>query len=189
MAESADSAPGGRSRREIMKALQAAIENLNSLDNDQFREVLLKCSGSPVWCEQMTQLRPFSDAEDLIEKSGRAWEKLSTQDWLAALSSHPKIGDVESLRNKFTSTASWASGEQSGVYSASEETLKNLAEGNARYEERFGHIFIVFASGKSAEEMLSILNGRLGNSPEVELLISSAEHKKITQFRIEKLRL
>jgi 2-oxo-4-hydroxy-4-carboxy-5-ureidoimidazoline decarboxylase len=151
--------------------------------------VLMKCSGSPVWCEQMTQLRPFSNAEDLLEKSGRAWEKLSTQDWLDAFSSHPKIGDVESLRSKFGSTAAWASGEQSGVYSTSEETLKSLAEGNAKYEERFGHIFIVFASGKSAEEMLSILKGRLGNSPEVELSICGVEHKKITQLRIEKLQL
>jgi len=211
MAESADSGHGDHSRNEVIAKrkrdsaqpkdakrkrdsaqpkemmLQAVIENLNSLDDYHFREVLLKCSGSPIWCEKMTQMRPFSDAEDLSEKSSRAWERLSTRDWLAAFSSHPKIGDVESLRHKFASTASWASGEQSGVYSASEETLKSLADGNAKYEERFGHIFIVFASGKSADEMLSILNGRLGNSPEVELLISSAEHKKITQLRIEKL--
>jgi len=135
----------------------------------------------------MAQLRPFSDAEDFIEKSRQAWEKLSTQDWRDAFSSHPKIGDVESLRNKFSSTAAWASGEQSGVFSASRETLESLAEGNARYQERFGHSFIVFASGKSAEEMLRILNGRLGNSSEVELSICIAEHKKITQLRIEKL--
>jgi 2-oxo-4-hydroxy-4-carboxy-5-ureidoimidazoline decarboxylase len=170
-----------------MMTHHVAIETLNSLDDAHFREALLKCSGSPVWSEQMAQLRPFSDAEDFVEKSSRAWEKLSTQDWLDAFRSHPKIGDVESLRNKFASTAAWASGEQSGVYSASEETLKSLAEGNARYEKRFGHIFIVFASGKTAEEMLSILNGRLGHSPEVELSICSGEHKKITQSRIEKL--
>src|SRR5262245_49130372 len=111
-----------------MMTLQVAIETLNSLDYDHFREVLLKCSGSQTWCEQMTQLRPFWDAEDLLQKSSRAWEKLSTQDWLDAFNSHPKIGDVESLRNKFPSTAAWAAGEQSAVYSASEETLKRLAE-------------------------------------------------------------
>jgi 2-oxo-4-hydroxy-4-carboxy-5-ureidoimidazoline decarboxylase len=170
-----------------MLTLQLAIERLNSLDDYHFREVLLKCSGSPVWCEQMAQLRPFLDADDLIGKSSRAWEKLSTQDWLDAFRSHPQIGDVESLRDRFSSTAAWASGEQSGIYSTSQEILKSLAEGNATYEKRFGHIFIVSASGKSAEEMLSILNGRLCNSSEVELSISSAEHKKITQLRIEKL--
>src|SRR5262245_57958924 len=170
-----------------MVTLQLAIERLNSLDDEHFHIVLLKCSGSPVWCDQMAQLRPFLNANDLLEKSNRAWEQLSTRDWLDAFSSHPKIGDVESLRNKFASAAVWASGEQSGVYSASEETLKSLAEGNARYEKRFGHIFIVFASGKSAEELLSILNRRLGHSPEVELSICSVEHKKITQLRIEKL--
>ena len=166
---------------------QAAIETLNSLDNNQLREMLLKCSGSPVWCEQMTRLRPFSDAEDLIEKSRRAWDKLSTDDWLDAFRSHPKIGDIHSLRNRFASTATWAAGEQSGVYSASEEMLQRLAEGNGRYEQRFGHIFILFAPGKTAEEMLSILDVRLGNSPEVELSICREEHKKITQLRIEKL--
>src|SRR5207237_6054681 len=105
----------------------------NSLDDNQLREALLKCSGSPVWSERMTRLRPFSDAEDLIEKSSRVWEKLSRQDWLDAFSSHPKIGDI---------TTAWASDEQSGVCSASEETLKSLAEGNVNYEQRFGHIFI-----------------------------------------------
>ncbi len=167
--------------------LQFAVETLNSLDDDHFREALLQCSGSPVWCEHMSRLRPFSNAEDLIQKSSRSWKKLSTQDWLDAFNSHPKIGAVESLRKKFASTAASAAGEQSAVYSASEETLKSLAEGNSRYEERFGHIFIVFASGKTAEEMLSILNRRLCNSPAVELSVCSEEHQKITQLRIEKL--
>ena len=170
-----------------MTVQMAAIENLNALDDDHLRETLLKCSGSPVWCEEMARVRPFADLKDFMEKSGRAWEKLSTYDWLEAFSSHPKIGDVASLRKKFASTEAWASAEQSGVRSASEETLTGLLEGNAKYEERFGHIFIVCASGKTADEMLSILNGRLGNEPHVELGIASAEHKKITQLRIEKL--
>lgn len=167
--------------------LQSAVDILNSLESDHLRNVLLKCSGSLVWSDEMTRLCPFSNADDLIEKSTRAWKKLSTQDWLSAFSSHPKIGDLQSLRNKFASTAASASSEQAGIYSASEETLKRLEEGNAEYEEKFGHIFIVFASGKTADEMLSILNLRLRNSPEVELSISSREHQKITQFRIEKL--
>jgi 2-oxo-4-hydroxy-4-carboxy-5-ureidoimidazoline decarboxylase len=164
-----------------------SIEHLNSLDSDHLHEALLKCSGSRVWCEEMSRLRPFSGEEDFVEKSRRAWEKLSIEDWLDAFRSHPKIGDVENLRKRFSSTAAWASAEQSGVSSASEETLKGLAEGNARYEDRFGHIFIVCASGKTAEEMLSILNGRLGNERRVELGIAIGEHQKITQLRIEKL--
>jgi 2-oxo-4-hydroxy-4-carboxy-5-ureidoimidazoline decarboxylase len=167
--------------------LEWVVDALNSLDEDQLREALQKCSGSFAWCELMTRQRPFSDAEDLKEKSDRAWERLSEEDWLDAFRSHPKIGDVESLRRKFASTAAWASAEQASVYGASEETLKSLTESNARYEQRFGHIFIVFAPGKTADEMLSILNRRLSNSRDVEFSICSAEHKKITLFRIEKL--
>src|SRR5262245_38252647 len=159
------------------------IQKLNALHGDRLRETLLKCSGSPVWCEQMARLRPFADMADLIEKSERAWKSLSIEDWLVAFRSHPKIGDLDNLRRKFASTADWASAEQGSVYSASEETLQRLAAGNARYEERFGHIFIVCASGKSADEMLAILNGRLGNDPANEFEIASAEHKKITQLR------
>jgi len=167
--------------------LQWAVDTLNSLDEDQLREALQKCSGSFAWCELMTRQRPFSDAEDLKEKSDRAWDQLSEQDWLDAFGSHPKIGDVESLRGKFAFTAAWASAEQASVYAATEETLKSLTESNARYEQRFGHIFIVFAPGKTADEMLSILNRRLSNSRDVEFSICSMEHKKITLFRIEKL--
>jgi 2-oxo-4-hydroxy-4-carboxy-5-ureidoimidazoline decarboxylase len=168
-------------------ALERAVEYLNALNDDRLREALLQCSGSPAWCERMIRDHPFIGAEDFMAKSGLAWDSLPAKDWFAAFASHPKIGDVENLRKKISSTAAWASAEQAGVSSASEETLNRLAEGNARYEERFGYIFIVCASGKTAEEMLSILNRRLGNPPELELAIAGEEHRKITRLRIEKL--
>lgn len=163
------------------------LESINSLDKDRAREAFLKCSGSPVWSDEMTAQRPFSTPEDLSSKAANAWDKLTRRDWLEAFTSHPKIGGIESLRKKFASTATWASNEQSGVGSAPEETLEGLAEGNKRYEERFGHIFIVCASGKTASEMLSLLRERIDNPPEVEFEIACNEQKKITQMRLEKL--
>jgi 2-oxo-4-hydroxy-4-carboxy-5-ureidoimidazoline decarboxylase len=160
---------------------------INSLDEDRLQEAFLKCSGSAVWADQLTGQRPFSTAADLQAKVAAAWNELTHEDWLKAFASHPKIGDLESLRKKFASTASWASNEQSGVNSAAEETLKELAEGNDLYEKRFGHIFIVCATGKTASEMLSLLKERLNNLPEVEFKIACNEQKKITQLRLEKL--
>ena len=113
--------------------------------------------------------------------------KCSEKDWKEAFSHHPKIGDLESLKKKFSSTAGWASDEQSGVNTASQQIIEALADGNKKYEEKFGYIFIVCAAGKSAEEMLAIFKSRLQNSPEVEIEIAADEQNKITKLRIEKL--
>jgi 2-oxo-4-hydroxy-4-carboxy-5-ureidoimidazoline decarboxylase len=115
------------------------------------------------------------------------WHSLSEADWKEAFARHPKIGDIESLAEKFQSTAALASKEQSGVIGASVTTLNALAEGNAAYESKFGYIFIVCATGKSAEEMLAMLNERLNNDPDAEIHIAAQEQAKITRLRLEKL--
>lgn len=135
----------------------------------------------------MIERRPFKDAGHLFALAEETWNSLGSQDWKEAFSHHPKIGDVHALREKFASTAAWASGEQSGVKSASDETLRRLAEGNAEYERKFGYIFIVCATGKSAEEMLEMLESRLTHPAERELNIATAEQAKITRIRLEKL--
>jgi 2-oxo-4-hydroxy-4-carboxy-5-ureidoimidazoline decarboxylase len=106
---------------------------------------------------------------------------------LEAFSAHPKIGDINSLRAKYSATRDWSKGEQSGVDSAQEAVLEGLARGNADYEKRFGHIFIVCATGKTAAEMLDILQGRIGNDSAEELKIAAHEQSKITKIRLEKL--
>jgi 2-oxo-4-hydroxy-4-carboxy-5-ureidoimidazoline decarboxylase len=106
---------------------------------------------------------------------------------LEAFTHHPKIGDAKSLAEKFATTKEWASNEQSGVNEASILTLNKLAEGNKAYEEKFGYIFIVCATGKSASEMLSLLESRITNTPEVEIEIAMREQNKITHLRIDKL--
>ena len=133
---------------------------------------------------------PFIPADDMIELMEDAeeqWWQCTEEDWKEAFSHHPKIGDVESLAKKFASAAQWASGEQSGVNAASKETIEALAESNRLYEEKFGYIFIVCATGKSAEEMLGLLQARLKNNPGAEIQIAADEQSKITKLRIEKL--
>ncbi len=108
-------------------------------------------------------------------------------DILEAFSHHPRIGDVDSLRKKFATTADWATSEQSGAQAASEAVLRDLAQGNRDYEARFGHIFIVCATGKSAAEMLALLRARIDHAPDVELRIAAAEQEKIAHLRLDKL--
>ncbi|RZK26134.1 MAG: OHCU decarboxylase, partial [Hymenobacter sp.] len=112
---------------------------------------------------------------------------LSEADWREAFTHHPKIGDVSALREKFASTATWAAGEQGAVRQASQSTLEALAAGNEAYAQRFGYIFIVCATGKSAAEMLALLQARLPHEPAQEIKIAMSEQAKITRLRLEKL--
>ena len=130
---------------------------------------------------------PADDMVELLEDAEEVWYQCSEEDWKEAFSYHPKIGDMESLTKKFASTAEWAAGEQSGVNAASKETIEALAAGNKEYEAKFGHIFIICATGKTAGEMLADLQTRLQNSREVEMEIAAEEQNKITKLRIEKL--
>jgi 2-oxo-4-hydroxy-4-carboxy-5-ureidoimidazoline decarboxylase len=130
---------------------------------------------------------PADSMEELLEKAEEIWAECSEDDWKEAFSHHPKIGDVESLTKKFATTAQWASGEQGGVSAASKETIEALAGDNRLYEEKFGYIFIVCATGKSAKEMLNILQSRLMNKPEEEIKMAAAEQNKITKLRLQKL--
>lgn len=135
----------------------------------------------------MTQLRPFDSEGALYDTAERLWWVLEPSDWLEAFAAHPKIGDFDSLRTKLVATAAWAAGEQASVIGAPEDLLRELAEANRRYEERFGYLFIVCATGKPAEEMLAILKERLLNDAEAEIEIAAAEQAKITRIRLEKL--
>lgn len=160
---------------------------LNNASRDQAIDAFLKCCSSQRWAEKMTDRRPFNSREELYRFADTFWWNLSNHDWQEAFAGHPKIGDLESLREKYASTRDWAGGEQSGVEEASEEVLQRLARGNQLYEEKFGYIFIVCATGKSAAEMLELLESRLENEPGDEIKIAAEEQRKITQLRLEKL--
>jgi len=163
------------------------LEELNCLTVSDYRSELSRCCGSSLWTQRLFEYRPFKSAEELLQTAERIWWSLTEADWKEAFAHHPKIGDVENLRKKFAATADWASNEQAGATNTSEETLKGLAEGNRLYEEKFGYIFIVCATGKSAHEMLQLLQRRMRNLPEEEIRIAAGEQAKIIQLRLKKL--
>jgi len=163
------------------------LPQLNALPQPALAEELTKCCGATNWVRGLRETFPVANAETLFANAQRIWYSLSEADWREAFTHHPKIGDVNSLKEKFASTSKWAEGEQGAVKQASQATLEALAAGNDEYERKFGYIFIVCATGKSADEMLALLQARLPNSPEQEINIAMGEQDKITRLRLEKL--
>ena len=163
----------------------ATLAEINSMARGLAEAELMRCCGSRQWAEKVAAGRPFMTREALFESAREIWFVLEKNDWLEAFSHHPRIGERQ-LREKFASTAQWAEQEQKGANSASESVLQALASGNAEYERRFGRVFLVCATGKSADEMLKLLEQRLPNDPELELMIAVGEQAKITQIRLEK---
>ena len=163
------------------------LEQLNLLPTREAESEFLKCCGSRRWAEQMIAERPFESLNDLIAKADRVWRALEPLDWLEAFRSHPKIGEKKAVATTSDQSKRWSEAEQSGLGNAAAQTLHTLAELNREYEDKFGYIFIVCASGKSSEEMLAILRQRLANNPDEELRIAAAEQAKITKLRLQKL--
>lgn len=160
---------------------------LNELSESEAKLALEKCCASQEWIDRMNAERPFADDDKLQETAAEIWNSLSSDAWMQAFAAHPRIGDVSSLRAKFASTKGWAEGEQSGAAKASEETISQLAAGNEEYFQKFGYIFIVCATGKTADEMLELLQSRLPNDPQIEIKVAAAEQMKITILRLNKL--
>ena len=161
------------------------LEELNALPVPEAREALARCCGASAWVERMIARRPFVNLNHLLGIAHAFWMGLGPDGWREAFGHHPRIGDLESLRRRFADTADLALREQAAVAAASRVVLEALAEGNRAYEERFGYIFIVFASGRPADEMLALLKGRLGNDPEAELGIAAREQWKIMRLRLD----
>jgi len=161
---------------------------LNALPEAAAREALERCCGSSRWVAELLAERPFESDVALFAAADRVWAALGRDDYLEAFAHHPQIGaSLAELRARFAATSVWSNQEQSGVRGADESTLEALCAKNAQYLARFGYIFIVCASGKSAREMLSLLDARLDNAAEVELRLAAAEQAKITRLRLEKL--
>jgi 2-oxo-4-hydroxy-4-carboxy-5-ureidoimidazoline decarboxylase len=163
------------------------LQQFNSIPQPEVVAELMRCCGSTRWAGLMAARRPFPSMELLLTSAEELWNGLSPDDWKEAFSHHPRIGDVGKLREKFAATAEWASKEQSGVSLAAEDVLVSLAEKNRTYEKKFGYIFIVCATGKSARELLELLDARLMNDPPSELHMAAAEQLKITRLRLNKL--
>ena len=163
------------------------IHDFNVMPEDERRKALYACCGSTEWVDKMMKLFPMEELVELLDFAEAQWYTCSDEACLEAFSQHPKIGDMESLQKKFAATAQFASGEQNAVTAAKQEVLKSLQQANQQYEDKFGFIFIVSATGKSAEEMLSILQRRLNNTREDEMNNARDEQNKITLLRLQKL--
>jgi 2-oxo-4-hydroxy-4-carboxy-5-ureidoimidazoline decarboxylase len=162
------------------------LASLNSLSANEAQSELLKCCGSKRWAERLCAEWPFEGLDDLNAKADRVWWSLEPGDWLEAFLSHPKIGEKKAAAATSEQSKQWSAAEQAGI-GAVASTLATLAELNQKYEDKFGYIFIVCASGKSSDEMLAILRSRLENDGEEELRIAAAEQAKITRLRLSKL--
>ena len=163
-------------------------EHLNRLTWAEAKTELTRCCATSAWVEGMLRHRPFGSRAAVEAVADWLWWRLERSDWLEAFAGHPKIGgDVAQLRAKFQSTATWSADEQKHVKEADKTTLERLAEANRTYEARFGYIFIVCATGKTAGEMLDLLEHRLNNAPGEELLIAAEQQRQITRLRLGKL--
>jgi OHCU decarboxylase len=165
----------------------SGLARLNALPPADAEAELLTCCGSRAWARRVTALRPFADDDALFAAADEVWWALDREDWLEAFRSHPRIGEKKAEAGQTAREAGWSRGEQAGMDAAEEATRRALAEGNAAYEARFGHIYLVCATGRSADELLSILTARLENDAATELRVAAGEQAKITRLRLEKL--
>ena len=167
--------------------MNQSVNRLNELSANEAQAEFLKCCGSTKWARAMTDARPFVSEEELFAKADDISSSLKDEDWLEAFRAHPKIGEQKAATAQSHQEQKWSAQEQSGVGAASAAMISQLAERNREYDERFGFIFIVCASGKSPDEMLAILDSRIDNDPQTELRVASEEQRKIMRLRLEKL--
>lgn len=156
------------------------LVDLNGLSREDACVELRRCCGSRKWAERMAAARPLASLAALHHTAERMWWQLAPEDWLEAFRAHPKIGER-------TGTAGWAAQEQAGVNSATGAMEVELEQSNQEYLARFGYIFIVCATGKTAQEMLEILRSRLSNGADEELRTAATEQSQITRIRLDKL--
>ena len=161
--------------------------HLDGLSKEKLTTVLESCCASTSWVKCMTQDGNFTTNANVVSRAEAAASTLVESDWLEAFNAHPRIGDVDSLQAKYANTKATAGNEQAGVDVADNTTLKRLAEANELYFQKFGFIFIVFATGKSASQMLDLLERRLPNDRTFEIANAAAEQLKITLLRLRKL--
>ena len=165
------------------------VRRLNLLGPADAERELRSCCGSAAWAQRMAMGRPFQNLAEMRVANAEVWAKLTPEDWQEAFRAHPRIGEkkADSTADASPMSRRWAEDEQSEASSATRATLDALVEVNKKYEAKFGHIYIVCATGKSAEEMLAIAEQRLGNDPASELGNAGDEQRKITDIRLHKL--
>ena len=189
---------GGVARLRLHGAITEAgwrstgVRWLNALPAPAFADEVSTCCASTAWAAGLAETRPFADFDALLAAADQAWEATGPEDWQQAFAAHPRIGaSISATPGRGTADREqgrgWSQHEQSGTQAASPETLEALAEGNRAYEQHFGHVFLICATGRSADEMLAALRTRMGNEPDTELRVAAEEQRKITIQRLAKL--
>jgi 2-oxo-4-hydroxy-4-carboxy-5-ureidoimidazoline decarboxylase len=176
--------------------MSGVLRRWNLLPPEAAANEILPCCGSRSWAEGVTGRRPLADEVTLLAVSDEVWMSLAEADWREAFGSHPRIGETrigdtsigatEAPKEAAQQSAAWSGQEQSKVAEGGESAKVALAESNREYERRFGQIFIVCATGKGPEEILTILQRRLGNDPAIELREAAEQQRQITQLRLRK---
>jgi 2-oxo-4-hydroxy-4-carboxy-5-ureidoimidazoline decarboxylase len=163
-----------------------ALTRWNGLPQEEAEREILSCCGSRTWAALMATRRPIHDEASLLAASDIAWQNLSEADWLEAFRSHPRIGEAHAEKTVAAQSAEWSAQEQQNAAAADEALKMALKWGNREYERKFGRIFIVCATGKSAGEILEILRLRLHNEEAMELQQAAEEQRKIMHIRLNK---
>jgi OHCU decarboxylase len=166
--------------------VNATIAAWNAADETAALNAMLACCGAKRWADAMVALRPIASVFALSEEADRVWGTMQEADLLEAFACHPRIGERKVSAHAGEQSAAWSRGEQAQTNSASENVLDEIAAGNQRYEELFGFMYIVCATGKSAEDMLAILKRRLKSTREIELREAAEQQRQIMQIRLGK---
>jgi 2-oxo-4-hydroxy-4-carboxy-5-ureidoimidazoline decarboxylase len=159
------------------------IEIFNTQPEPEAIAALLTCCGSQRWARTLAAQRPFATPQALVEASSALWFSLSEADWLEAFAHHPRIGET---RPAITSFLTHSTTEQSTIQQTIAKVAEALIAGNLAYEDKFGFLYIVFASGRTAPELLDVLQSRLRNTREQELHEAATQQDQITTLRIKR---
>ena len=165
-------------------SINTVLDNWNRIEQQNAMEIILPCNGSRAWAIGVVKHCPFHSPEQLFAASDQVWGGLSQTDWQRAFDSHPRIGEHKA-KAATSQSATWSQDEQSASQSGA-STAAELAAANREYEAKFGRIFIVCATGKTAAQMLALLRERLHNEPAAELLEAAEQQRRITQLRLRK---
>ena len=166
--------------------MSIVLDRWNRLPTQDAVEQALPCCGSTAWARKLAARRPLRDETSLLAASDEIWNSLREQDWLEAFSKHPRIGERKALAIAPAQSASWSEQEQRQVASAEKGIRQALSEANREYEQRFGRVFIICATGRGASEILDILRRRSQNDEATELREAAEEQRKVTNLRLKK---
>lgn len=166
--------------------MNEVLERWNASGVEAAEAAVLPCCGSRMWARGMAELRPLRDEADVLAAADRVWRALPEEAWAEAFGSHPRIGEREAPAAATEASAAWSTEEQRTAMGAEAEVRDALREANARYEERFGRVFLVCAAGRSAGEILAMLERRMGNDAEAELYEAAEQQREITVLRLKR---